>query len=212
MFALEIDPRAYVAAGDRFVSDLAASSESILRAVAGAAVVEMAHSTPPGNGLSVRGASALAMGESTLKADAYSLMIPIPGAQSPEPVGQIVTRHRGPNGRVVRPAKKIIVSMGDFQAYLRKALPRVGYTAGGWNAAATALGRDLPPWMTDHPGPGSISIQFGGDVFSIEIRNEVPWFGIMSRNAEAALAPYERQLAETLERAARQAGARAGLT
>lgn len=203
MLSLEIDFRPFLAGGERFVADLTASSDQILRSVAGAAVVKMAEVTAPGS-WGVKGRSAFMLGEQTLKADAYSAVHPIPGAISPQPVESIIRGMRGRDGRVRKPAKRIVVSSSDFAQYLRTALPRVGYTAGGFKAAADALGRFLPGWMTDVPGPGSIVFTTGGDVVAIEIRNEVPWFATMDYaqgRAENVLKEYEAPLREYLERA-----------
>jgi hypothetical protein len=108
-----------------------------------------------------------------------------------------------------------VVSTSVFRAYMRKAKRRVGILAGGWNAAAVALGLKLPDWIARHGKKhGWCRVNLGGDKMSISIRNAVQ-FGAdvkgLHRRIQSALdrraEQIEKQVANyELVRAARDAG------
>jgi len=186
----------------RFCSGLMAASEAVLTDVMGEAVLDVAMATPPGDA-SVQGESALERGKNAVTGDVFSVVVPVAGATKTESVAAAMGMYRS-GGRVRRPPRPIVVSEADFESYLAGAHRSVGYTAGGWSESARKLGKSLPSWMEDVPGPGSITIRRSGGMVSIEVRNQVPWIGSLSGMAET-VATAQAKSRETLRARLREA-------
>lgn len=212
MISITYDLRPFSAAGERLAGEVLAGSRAAVIDVAGDAAVAMALATPPGS-RSIQGASALARGRSAIARDVLRVALPISSPTPPvETVAAVMRRYRR-NGRTQRLSRRIVVSRADFESYLAKMAPMVGYTAGGFEAAARALGKSLPGWIEDRNGPGSVSIRTGTDLVEVEFRNEVPWFSslsgmpaMMRAASDAQREPLASALVEVLRRAASRAG------
>jgi hypothetical protein len=212
MLSISYDLRTFSAAGERLASGVLEGTRAAVIDVAGDAAVAMALATPPGS-RGVQGESALARGRSAIARDVLRVAVPISSPKPPvETVATVMRRYRR-NGRTPRLSRRIVVSRADFESYLARTAPMVGYTAGGFEAAAHALGKSLPGWIEDRNGPGSVSIRTGGDLVEVEFSNDVPWFSsltgmpAMMRSAtEAQREPLETALVEVLRRSAAASG------
>lgn len=175
---------------DKLLSGLVQSSESVLRDEVGETALEMALETPP---------FSLDRGKGAVTANVLRVAKPVSRIQGAEPVEQVVKRHWR-NGRTVRAGRRVLVSRADFESYLAKTFPKVGYTAGGFEAAASLGGETLPDWIADRNGPGSVEIRVSSSRVEIAFRNEVPWFGNLGVNdrMEQILKGREAALANRL--------------
>lgn len=112
--------------------------------------------------------------------------------------------------------QKRYVDEAKFRALAAKLLPRVGFLASGWNAAAAALKARIPKYARGKNGPGSIAITVAPNRILIVFTNDVRYSdkvpGIQSM-LQAAInlqaAKIERQIPFLLAKAAKQSGFRA---
>lgn len=205
-----VDFTRFDAASDAFLSGLISEGAETLKRHAGQTALEMALATPPGS-LGVQGSAAHQRGRLSVLANVLRVVVPVSGVVGAEPVEAVVRRHWR-RGRMSRPAKRVVVSRADLAAYLQKTYPKVGYTAGGFEAAAQALGASLPGWIEDRNGPGSVSVSVTDSRVEIQFSNDVPWLGdlnVAGRYAQImkeAEAPLLGALAEVVALSARSAG------
>ena len=92
--------------------------------------------------------------------------------------GQVVNVHRAvTTGLKVKDLKGLdigIVRRQDFQKYLKLVQSQVGLLASGWNAAAAALGRSVPVWVSRHGSSrGQCEVRASGPTLKIRISNSV---------------------------------------
>jgi len=126
-------------------------------------------------------------------------------------------RFRNRRGRVRRSLGGSRVLASNVGGFIRERQEKVGILAGGWNAAARALGLALPGWITRHgTRRGSVKVNLTGDVLEVKIRNGVSFGGDvrgLERRVQWALDHRARQMEKQLvdyeaRKAARQAGLR----
>lgn len=141
-----------------------------------------------------------------------------PGAEAPSVVH---ARYRRSNGRVLTKLRTDSydrrIRVHGLRPYMAEVLKRVGLLASGWNAAARALGLNVPPWIARHgTRGGSYTDVHGFTGRHIRIANRVPYASNvrdLSRRVNAAAEnrarQMEKQTADYIFRtAARQSGFR----
>lgn len=179
-------------------------AQDAIRAAGRDVVVDLARATPPGApGRSFE--EALHRGERNLTANLLRVAQPAPG-RGGAGVGALAVqvRKHWRRRRTVRPSgPRLVVNEAAFSQYYRQVWPSIGYTAGGWAAAAGDLGAALPGWITDQAGPGRIVAGVAGGLVFLEMVNAVPWIGevpAMAARVDGVLAGHEPALAAALLR------------
>lgn len=182
------------------------SGESLLRAQARLFVRDVVRITPPNQGRMSK-----QKGDAAVRVDLSRILKPSRRANA-EDAASVHARMRRRNGRVDRRYNP--VPARNVAAYRRQVLANVGILASGWNAAAVALGLNLPAWITRHGTKyGSIKVQFSWVRLVITISNMVRFAGAvrgMERRLQSALdrraRALRKQVAHYLKRDARRAG------
>lgn len=96
----------------------------------------------------------------------------------PDVEGIYRTEKKAAKGRAVRGVRfsrqELPVSLKKVRAIYTREKKKVGWLAGGWNAAATKLGSKVPAWVKRHAAaPGAVSMRFSRTKLSIRVENRV---------------------------------------
>jgi len=112
---------------------------------------------------------------------------------------------------------RMVVAPAAAKAMLRELYKRVGFLAGGWNAAAQKLKAKVPGWISKHGTRfGGVTITLSSSGMSIKMENSVSFVGSVrgfSRRVQWALnnraKAMEKRLADyAIKQAAKKAGFR----
>lgn len=107
-------------------------------------------------------------------------------------------------GRVLRWSRVVTPDVQELRDYTELIKQRVGWAKGGWVAAATALGRDVLPWVQRHRAAGSYSDTLNEPVDdpAIEITSFAKWAGKEESRIKAnALRETQREMLQSVSRA-----------
>ena len=103
-------------------------------------------------------------------------------------------------------AKKLsffVANTGSIKRLIKKKQDHVGKAKDGWSKAASALGLNLPNWITKHGSPGSVKDKSDAKLFQhIDVANLVPYIqaaGADLRIVSRALQNRARNMAKELE-------------
>ena len=108
--------------------------------------------------------------------------------------------------------KSLPVSRKKVEGIYKKEIKKVGWLAGGWNAAARKLGAKVPAWVSRHSAPGRVRMTFTRTWLRILVVNDVSYVrrvGGMEKRIEFALRKrtdaMEANIPRILKRRAREA-------
>ncbi len=97
---------------------------------------------------------------------------------------------RNNQGRIPASQKPVIIVKDSqkLKSYVATEMGKVGQGKGGWATCARILGgiRGIPRWIAKHNSPGQAIENYGADVTSITLINQVPY-------ASAILSPSQKQ-------------------
>ncbi len=99
-------------------------------------------------------------------------------------------RLRNNQGRISSSQKPVMVvkDAQKLKSYLATEMGKVGQGKGGWATCARILGgvRGIPRWISKHNSPGQAIENYGANLTSITLINQVPY-------ASAILSPAQKQ-------------------
>ncbi len=99
-------------------------------------------------------------------------------------------RLRNNQGRIPSSQKPVMVVKDSqkLKSYVATEMGKVGFGKGGWATCARILGgiRGIPRWISKHNSPGQAIENYGANVTSITLINQVPY-------ASAILSPPQKQ-------------------
>ncbi len=97
---------------------------------------------------------------------------------------------RNNQGRISASQKPVMIvkDAQKLKSYVVSETKKVGFGKGGWAACARALGgtRGIPGWISRQGAPGAVVENYGANVMSITMTNQVPY-------ANAILSPAQKQ-------------------
>ncbi len=106
---------------------------------------------------------------------------------------------RNNQGRIPPSQKPVMIvkNPSALKSYVASETKKVGFGKSGWSTCARILGgvRDIPGWITRHNAPGQALENYGTDVTSITLINEVPYASEIlapSQKSEAVRIAFER--------------------
>ncbi len=99
-------------------------------------------------------------------------------------------RLRNNQGRIPSSQKPVMIVKDSqkLKSYVATEMSKVGFGKGGWATCARILGgvRGIPHWIAKHNSPGQAIENYGANLTSITLINQVPY-------ASAILSPTQKQ-------------------
>ncbi len=158
-------------------------------------------------------------GEANVASDIEKLFLAVSPRRADTSVSlaQVHAAARNSKGRVSRNKGRTpaLVTRSALSAYLREVKGRVGYLAGGFNAAAAKVGYRPPAWIWRHRSPGSVRLRVSARGIQFRATNAVDYAsGVaalesrIQRGIDAQTGKLRRETEYLLARAARASGFR----
>lgn len=102
---------------------------------------------------------------------------------------------RNNQGRIPPSQKPVMIvkNPAALKTYVQMETNKVGYGKGGWATCARVLGgiRGIPRWVGKHGSPGQVVENYGSDVTTITLINQVPY-------ASSILSPSQKSQAVSI--------------